>query len=109
MGLTDAPASSSRVGQPSVSVFVLTRVVVGMTRKPGLPERGTHQLAVEIIDSEGHTLERTPNQPIHVKLISLDQKRRGNPCASSDYGVRPECPLKDKPPEDDDIPFVPFI
>ena len=82
-------------------------------RSPVFPlqglERGTHQLAVEIIDSDGHTLERTPNQPIHVKLISLDQKRRAKPCATADYGVRPECPLKDKPAEDDDIPLVPFI
>jgi hypothetical protein len=41
--------------------------------------------------------------------ISLAQKRMVNPCKKADYGVRPECPLKDKPPEKKDIPFVPFI
>src|SRR5690606_8284584 len=29
-------------------------------------ERGSHQLAVEIIDGDGRTLERTPSQPFHV-------------------------------------------
>jgi hypothetical protein len=31
------------------------------------------------------------------------------PCKKDDYGVRPECPLQDKPPEKKDIPLVPFI
>ena len=82
-------------------------------RSPVFPlqglSRGTHQLAVEILDSEGRTLERTPSQPLHVRLISLDQKRKARPCKKADYGVRPECPIKDKPIEPRDIPFVPFI
>lgn len=82
-------------------------------RSPVFPlqglSRGTHQLAVEILDSEGRTLERTPSQPLHVRLISLDQKRKARPCKKADYGVRPECPIKDKPVEPRDIPFVPFI
>lgn len=72
-------------------------------RSPVFPlgnlERGTHQLAVEILDAEGRILERTPNQPVHVLRISLAQKRMIQPCKKADYGVRPECPLKDKPPE----------
>ncbi|WP_372877700.1 DUF4124 domain-containing protein [Pseudomonas sp.] len=72
-------------------------------------DRGTHQLAVEIIDAQGRTLERTPSQPLHMLRISLAQKRQVNPCKQDDYGVRPECPLKDKPAEKRDIPFVPFI
>lgn len=72
-------------------------------------DRGTHQLAVEIIDSQGRTLERTPSQPLHMLRISLAQKRLVRPCKKTDYGVRPECPLKDKPAEKRDIPFVPFI
>lgn len=71
--------------------------------------RGTHQLAVEILDAEGLTLERTPSQPLHVRLTSLDQKRKVRPCKRRDYGVRPECPIKDKPAPKPDIPFVPFI
>lgn len=71
--------------------------------------RGTHQLAVEILDSEGRTLERTPSQPLHVRLTSLEQKRNARPCKLKDYGVRPECPLKDKPIKPRDIPYVPFI
>ena len=71
--------------------------------------RGTHQLAVEILDAEGLTLERTPSQPLHIRLTSLDQKRKVRPCKRRDYGVRPECPIKDKPAPKPDIPFVPFI
>lgn len=72
-------------------------------------DRGTHQLAVEVIDQQGRIIERTPNQPFHMLRISLAQKRMVTPCKKVDYGVRPECPLKDKPPEKKDIPFVPFI
>lgn len=72
-------------------------------------DRGTHQLAVEIVDQQGRIIERTPNQPFHMLRISLAQKRIVNPCKKADYGVRPECPLKDKPPEKKDIPLVPFI
>jgi hypothetical protein len=40
---------------------------------------------------------------------SLAQRRMVTPCRKADYGVRPECPLKDKPKEKKDIPFVPFL
>lgn len=87
------------VGEPGRSpVFPLENV-----------DRGTHKLVVEIIDANGLLIERTPSQPFHMQRISLAQKRRVNPCKKDDYGVRPECPLKDKPKEKSDIPFVPFI
>ncbi|QLC73440.1 DUF4124 domain-containing protein [Pseudomonas sp. LPB0260] len=87
------------LGEPSRSpVFPLENI-----------DRGTHQLAVEIIDAQGRTLERTPSQPFHMLRISLAQKRMVRPCQKDDYGVRPECPLKDKPPEKKDIPLIPFI
>ncbi|MDT4839667.1 hypothetical protein FQZ97_734630 [compost metagenome] len=83
-------------------------------RSPVFPlknlDRGTHQLAVEIIDEQGRTVERTPGQPVHIIRMSLAQKRLARPCEKDDYGVRPECPLKDKPEEeDDDIAILPFI
>jgi len=85
----------------------------GEGRSPVFPltnlDRGTHTLAVEILDAQGRILERTPSQPLHVQKVSLEQKRRVRPCQKGDYGVRPECPLKDKPPEKPDVPFVPFI
>jgi hypothetical protein len=94
--------------------LLLDGVPVGEAgRSPVFPleniDRGTHQLAAEIIDQEGRIIERTPSQPFHMKRISLAQKRMANPCKKADYGVRPECPLKDKPVEKKDIPFVPFI
>jgi len=64
-------------------------------------DRGTHQLAAEIIDNEETVIERTPAQPFHMLRISLIQKRRNNPCVTADYGVRPECPLADKPEDDE--------
>lgn len=79
---------------------------------PALPlsglHRGTHELAVEILDAQGTTLERSATQPLHVRLTTLSDKRRVNPCKKDDYGVRPECPLKDKPVKRN-IPFIPFI
>ncbi|MES2817732.1 MAG: DUF4124 domain-containing protein [Pseudomonadota bacterium] len=70
-------------------------------RSPVFPlkdvDRGTHQLAVEILDEQGRILERTPTQPFHMMRISLAQKRMTNPCETGDYGVRLECPLSDKP------------
>lgn len=89
------------------------KVAASPSRSPVFPltnlDRGTHQLAAEIIDSSGRIIERTPSQPVHIVRTSLESKRTANPCKKDDYGVRPECPLKDKPEEEDDIPFVPFI
>ena len=62
-------------------------------------DRGTHQLAADIVDGEGRSVERTPNQPLHLKRISLAQKRLAQPCQIADYGVRPECPLAERPTE----------
>lgn len=80
-------------------------------RSPVFPltnvDRGTHQLAVEILDETGRVLEKTPNQPFHMLRISLAQKRTANPCKTGEYGVRPECPLKDKPEEKSSI--LPFF
>lgn len=85
------------VGEPSRSpVFPLSEV-----------DRGTHQLAVEIINAQGAVLERTPSQPFHLRQITLSDKRRVRPCVKDDYGVRPECPLKDKPEEKRSI--IPFL
>lgn len=82
-------------------------------RSPVFPleniDRGTHQLSAEIIDASGRILERTPSQPFHMKRISLSEKRRAHPCEKADYGVRPECPIADKPKEPRDIPLIPFI
>ena len=84
-------------GDPGRSpVFPLTNI-----------DRGTHQLAVEILDESGRMLERTPTQAFHMLRISLAQKRQAQPCTKEDYGVRPECPLADKP--EDPISILPFF
>jgi len=70
-------------------------------------DRGTHQLVAEIIDSAGLIVERTPAQPFHMHRMSLAQKRKVNPCKKDEYGVRPECPLKDKPKEE--VSILPFF
>lgn len=85
-------------GQPGLSpVFPLSDI-----------DRGSHNLSAEILDAEGRTVERTANQPFHMLRISLAQKRQVKPCAKDDYGVRPECPLKDKP-EEPKNPFLRFF
>ncbi|WP_166651050.1 DUF4124 domain-containing protein [Pseudomonas sp. LP_7_YM] len=70
-------------------------------------DRGTHQVSIEIVDEFGRIAERTPNQPFHMMRISLAQKRLAQPCKTNDFGLRPECPLKDKPPEESSI--LPFF
>ncbi|NWD76080.1 DUF4124 domain-containing protein [Pseudomonas gingeri] len=71
-------------------------------------DRGSHQLAVEILDDLGRIAERTANQPFHMVRISLAQKRQANPCQTADYGQRPECPLADKP-EEESSSILPFL
>lgn len=71
-------------------------------------DRGTHQLAVEILDEQGRIAERTANQPFHMVRMSLSQKRQAQPCQLADYGVRPECPLADKP-EEEKSGILPFL
>ncbi len=84
-------------------------------RSPVFPlqniDRGTHQIAVEIITEGGIIVERTPSQPFHMKRISLAQKRKVHPCEKDDYDVRPECPIEDKPKEEDKgiIGILPFL
>jgi len=79
------------------------------SRSPVFPlsqiDRGTHKLAVEIINEQGAVLERTPSQPFHLRQTTLSDKRRVRPCQEDDYGVRPECPLKDKPAKKSSFPF----
>lgn len=72
-------------------------------------DRGTHQLAVQIIDSQGTPLAHSGPRVFHMMRTSLAQRRMAQPCEKDDYGVRPECPLRDKPAEKFDIPFVPFF
>lgn len=86
------------------------------TAEPGLSpvfalsniDRGSHNLSVEILDEQGRTVERTANQPFQMLRISLAQKRKVKPCTLTDYGQRPECPLKDKP-EEEKNPFLRFF
>lgn len=70
-------------------------------------DRGTHQVSVEIFDELGRVLEKTPNQPFHLQRVTLAQKRATHPCQPKEYGIRPECPLKDKPEEKSSI--LPFF
>lgn len=87
------------VGEPSSQpAFALPNV-----------DRGTHQLVVEILDVDGTTLIASAPRTFHLHRTSLAQRRRIRPCVTMDYGVRPECPLADKPVEKKDIPFVPFL
>lgn len=72
-------------------------------------DRGTHQLAVAVVDAQERVLQQSESRPFHLIRTSLAQRRMVNPCKKADYGVRPECPLKDKPVEKRDIPFVPFL
>lgn len=54
-------------------------------------ERGTHQLAGEIVDADGHVLERTPTQPFHLRQVSVIQRQKVNPCTEENSRLRIEC------------------
>lgn len=60
-------------------------------------ERGSHQLSVQLLDETGKILMQTPAVTIHIKQTTLAERRRIRPCEEEDYGLRPECPLADKP------------
>jgi len=87
------------VGEPSTSPVHALRNI----------DRGSHQLVVEIVDTQGNAVQKSAPLTFHLMRTSLAQRRMVNPCKKDQYGVRPECPLKDKPPEKKNIPFVPFI
>lgn len=72
-------------------------------------DRGSHRLVIEIVDAQGKTIQQSSPHTFHMMRTSLAQRRMVNPCKKDDFGVRPECPLKDKPPEKKNIPFVPFL
>jgi hypothetical protein len=72
-------------------------------------DRGSHRLVVEIVDAIGTSLIRSAEQTVHIHRPSLAQKRRIRPCQGDDYGRRLECPMRDKPVEKRDIPYVPFF
>ncbi len=93
--LLDGAATGEPTEQPA---FVLENV-----------DRGTHQLTLEVIDAQGEPVQSSLPSTFHMMRTSLAQRRMARPCKRADYGVRPECPLKDKPKEKRDIPFVPFL
>ncbi len=62
-----------------------------------------------MVDAQERVLQQSESRSFHLIRTSLAQRRMVNPCKKADYGVRPECPLKDKPVEKRDIPFVPFL
>lgn len=72
-------------------------------------DRGTHQLTLAIVDEQGRLLIQSESVPVHVKRVSLAQRRLVQPCKLEDYGVRLECPLSEKPAPKRNIPFLPFM
>lgn len=61
-------------------------------------ERGEHKLVIEIISTlDKKVVSRSEERVFFVKQTTLAEKRRIRPCLIREYGVRPECPLKDKP------------
>jgi len=87
--------------QPALMVghkylFLVDDKVVGETLNN--VERGEHKVKVQVVNNEGSVLIESAEQLFYIRQTTLADKRRTNPCKLADYGVRPECPLKDKPP-----------
>lgn len=60
-------------------------------------ERGEHQLEIQIINSNKEILATSAKVTFFIRKTTLSDKRRIRPCLIREYGIRPECPLKDKP------------
>lgn len=77
------------VGQPqSESLFYLSDV-----------DRGSHQLQLQIVSDSGRQIAQSAASTFHLRQTTLSDRKRVNPCTKEDYGVRLECPLKEKPEE----------
>lgn len=63
----------------------------------GSLERGAHQLEVQIVNANKEVIFTSEQVTFFIRQTTLADKRRVNPCLIREYGVRPECPLKDKP------------
>lgn len=62
-------------------------------------DRGSHRLAVEIVDDTGRVLAASGEQWVHIQRPSLIHKRRLRPCQpSTENGQRPECQPRHRPP-----------
>ncbi|MFC3609401.1 DUF4124 domain-containing protein [Stutzerimonas tarimensis] len=72
-------------------------------------DRGAHLLALAILDEQGRVLIETAPRPVHIKRVSLVQRRIAQPCQPDDFGMRLECPLADKPQQKRNIPSLPFL
>ena len=71
-------------------------------------DRGSHQLQVRIVDAQGNQLLESGRITVHMHQTSLAQKRHVRPCQDDDYGVRPECPLADKPEKEKRSWLIPW-
>lgn len=60
-------------------------------------DRGTHSIQVHILNEAGESIAQSGSHRIHLRQISLAERRLARPCTLADYGQRPECPLEDKP------------
>jgi len=100
--LTIAVKSDPALAQNHLYQFLIDGNAVAKTtaatyKMSGLT-RGEHKLIVEIINADNEqTILRSQEQSFFIKQTSLAEKRRIRPCLIREYGVRPECPLKDKP------------
>ena len=61
-------------------------------------DRGSHRLAVQIVDATGRVLAGSAEQVVHIQRPSLIHKRRRQPCeATAEHRQRPECQPRQLP------------
>lgn len=81
--------------------FLIDNKLMGELTSPVLSvnnlERGEHKLKVIIVDAQGKKMNESTEIVFFVRQTTLADKRRIRPCELADYGIRPECPLKDRP------------
>lgn len=74
----------------------------GQTRPAGLQlrnlDRGSHRLAIQIVDANDRVLAASAEQWVHIQRPSLIHKRRQRPCqATAEHRQRPECQSRNLP------------
>ena len=82
--------------------LLVDKQVMGESASPALSLNNLkireHNLQDIIVNDQGKIVTESAEIVFYVKQITLADRRRIKPCELADYGVRPECPLAEKPP-----------
>ena len=99
--ITIKVTSNPKLANRSLYRFIIDNNVVSETTAKTLDigslERGEHRLMVQIISDSNDVLMTSEQVVFFIRQTTLADKRRVRPCLIREYGIRPECPIEEKP------------